>query len=156
MQPLKSPRTADDTGFPFNKREEFWIMEQSNHLITNLFGSRSLEFVVIKSFLILLKIIFNNLHHLNFPISIETTSAPSDKSLAWFDTCIPSCFLEDTSYFICPDLSSSYLHSKTRIPSSPYSIITFPLTLLGTKELSQGQRFLFCLIPSLNHFRPAR
>lgn len=79
---LRSLWTADDTGFPFNKLEEFWIMEQSNHLIINLFNNRLLEFVVIKSFLILLKIIFNILHHLNFPISAETTSAPSDKSLA--------------------------------------------------------------------------
>lgn len=82
MQPLKSPRTADDSGFPFNKLEEFWIMEQYNHLITNLFSNRLLELVVIKSFLILLKIIFNILQHLNFLISAETTSAPSDKFLA--------------------------------------------------------------------------
>lgn len=153
MQPLKSPRTVDDSGFPFNKLEEFWIMEQYNHLITNLFSNRSLEFVVVKSFLILLKITFNNLHYLNFPISAEMTSASSHKSLAWFDTCIPSYFLEDASYFIHPDVSSSHLHSKTRIPSSPYSVTMFPLALLGTKEFSQGQRFLFCLTPSLNHFQ---
>lgn len=101
---MGSPPPADDTEFSFNKLEEFWIMEQSNHLITNLFSNRLLEFVFIKSFLILLKIIFNILHHLNFPISAETTSAPSHKSLAWFDACIPSYFLEDASYFIRPDL----------------------------------------------------
>lgn len=141
MQPLKSPRTADDSGFPFNNLEEFWIMEQYNHLITNLFSNRLLELVVIKSFLILLKIIFNILQHLNFLISAETTSAPSDKFLAWFNAWIPSYFLEDVSQVIHPDLSSSHLHSKARIPSSPYSVTMCPLPLLGTEEVPRVNIF---------------